>query len=177
MAKPAGINTEPLNLKNKRIVLLLQGGGALGAYQVGAYQALQEEFQQQPSNGEKATLDWVGGISIGAINAAIIAGHKNGDAAKELTDLWNDILSPACPPFDYTSVWKNLPPFLRSGWLAPLEPKYGDWMWTAYNLFGQENFFTSRVMNPFHNPWFLQWLRPLAQDELAFYVQNRYVKH
>ncbi len=166
---PAAIHAKPLKLTNKRIVLLLQGGGALGAYQVGAYEALQNELRQQSTNGEEATLDWVGGISIGAINASIIAGHKKADVAEELNSLWDDILSPAFLPFDYTSFWRNLPRFLRPGWLAPLEPKYGDWMWMAYNLFGQENFFTSRVMNPFLNPWFLQWFRPLDQNELAFY--------
>src|SRR5215468_7863132 len=49
-----------------RIALVLQGGGALGAYQAGVYQALHE------ANIEP---DWVSGVSIGAINAAIIAGN------------------------------------------------------------------------------------------------------
>ena len=47
-------------------VLVLQGGGALGSYQAGAYQALcHHDFEPQ----------WIAGISIGAINAAIIAGN------------------------------------------------------------------------------------------------------
>jgi len=50
----------------ERIALALQGGGALGAYQGGVYQAL-AEADLHP--------DWVAGISIGAINAAIIAGN------------------------------------------------------------------------------------------------------
>ena len=50
----------------ERIALALQGGGALGAYQAGVYQAL-AEADLHP--------DWVAGISIGAINAAIIAGN------------------------------------------------------------------------------------------------------
>src|SRR5215475_6403956 len=49
-----------------RIALVLQGGGALGAYQAGVYQAL-EEANIEP--------DWVSGVSIGAVNAAIIAGN------------------------------------------------------------------------------------------------------
>ena len=49
----------------EQIALLLQGGGALGSYQAGVYQAL-AEADLHP--------DWVAGISIGAINAAIIAG-------------------------------------------------------------------------------------------------------
>jgi predicted acylesterase/phospholipase RssA len=47
--------------------LVLQGGGALGAYHIGAYQAL-EEAGFRP--------DWVSGISIGAINAAILVGNE-----------------------------------------------------------------------------------------------------
>ena len=48
------------------VALMLQGGGALGAYHIGAYQAL-AEHDLHP--------DWVAGISIGAINAAVIAGN------------------------------------------------------------------------------------------------------
>jgi NTE family protein len=47
-------------------ILVLQGGGALGAYQAGVYESLQ---------GHGETPDWVAGISIGAINAALIAGN------------------------------------------------------------------------------------------------------
>ena len=48
-----------------QIVLVFQGGGALGAYQVGVYEALHEAGVEP---------DWVVGTSIGAINAAVIAG-------------------------------------------------------------------------------------------------------
>ena len=48
------------------IALLLQGGGALGAYQAGVYEALSEAH---------LAPDWVAGISIGAVNAALIAGN------------------------------------------------------------------------------------------------------
>jgi NTE family protein len=51
---------------NMRIVLVLQGGGALGAYQAGVYQALEEHG---------FIPDWIAGTSIGAINGAIIAGN------------------------------------------------------------------------------------------------------
>jgi predicted acylesterase/phospholipase RssA len=47
-------------------ILLLQGGGALGAYQGGVYEELAEA---------QTSVDWVAGISIGAVNAAIIAGN------------------------------------------------------------------------------------------------------
>ena len=56
----------PPDRKEERLVLVLQGGGALGAYQAGAYAALAAAGHAP---------DWVAGISIGAINAAIIAGN------------------------------------------------------------------------------------------------------
>jgi len=55
------------------IALLLQGGGALGAYQAGVYEAL-TEAQLYP--------DWVAGISVGAINAALIAGNPRRRASR-----------------------------------------------------------------------------------------------
>src|SRR6516225_8186813 len=55
-----------LKEKYGQVVLVLQGGGALGAYQVGVYQAL-DEAGVEP--------DWVIGTSIGAINGAMIAGN------------------------------------------------------------------------------------------------------
>ena len=153
-----------LKLDGKRVVLLLQGGGALGAYQVGAYTALEAACQQANNK-----VGWVGGISMGAVNAAVIAGPMGGDPATELKQLWDEILSPPFPPFDYSSLWQSLPPFLRSGWLESLVPKYADWTWMAFNPFGQPNFFGSRVLNPLENPWVLEWARPLAASELAFY--------
>ena len=63
-------DSPPLELEGKRVVLFLQGGGALGAYQVGAYKALEAACQQAKNN----KVEWVAGISIGAVNAAVIAG-------------------------------------------------------------------------------------------------------
>ena len=51
-----------------RIALVLQGGGALGAYQAGVYQALHETHVEP---------DWIIGTSIGAINASLIAGNAS----------------------------------------------------------------------------------------------------
>jgi NTE family protein len=68
------------------IALVLQGGGALGAYHVGAYQALAEHGLHP---------GWVCGISIGAINAAIIAGNK--DRLARLDAVWEAISWPDLP--------------------------------------------------------------------------------
>jgi NTE family protein len=66
----------------ERIVLVLQGGGALGAYQAGVYQAL-AEAQLHP--------DWVAGISIGAINAALIAGNAPEKRVEKLREFWETV--------------------------------------------------------------------------------------
>ena len=63
-------------------VLVLQGGGALGAYQVGVYQALMDAGIE---------IDWVIGTSIGAINAALIAGSPPAERIDRLTDFWHRI--------------------------------------------------------------------------------------
>ena len=67
-----------------RVALVLQGGGALGAYQAGVYQALHE------ANIEP---DWVCGVSIGAINSAIIAGNRPDRRLEKLHTFWDRITS------------------------------------------------------------------------------------
>lgn len=65
-------------------ILCLQGGGALGAYQAGVYETLYER-EMRP--------DWMAGISIGAINAAIIAGNRPGDCIANLRTFWHKVSS------------------------------------------------------------------------------------
>ena len=64
------------------IALLLQGGGALGAYQAGVYEALAEAALEP---------DWVAGISIGAINAALIAGNAPEERVGKLRRFWETV--------------------------------------------------------------------------------------
>ena len=66
-------------------VLVLQGGGALGSYQAGAYQAL---------CGHDFEPEWVAGISIGAINAAIIAGNDSETRVRRLKEFWEMVSAP-----------------------------------------------------------------------------------
>jgi NTE family protein len=69
----------------ERIALVLQGGGALGAYQGGVYQAL-AEANLHP--------DWVAGISIGAINSALIAGNPPEKRVERLREFWEIVSAP-----------------------------------------------------------------------------------
>src|SRR5262244_2408108 len=92
---------------NGQVVLVLQGGGALGAYQVGVYQALHEAGVEP---------DWIVGTSIGAINASIIAGNKPRDRLTKLDEFWKRMERPNAWPFvpawtglsDAWSYWSTL---------------------------------------------------------------------
>src|SRR3984893_6868604 len=75
----------------ERIALILQGGGALGSYQAGVYQAL-AEANLHP--------DWVAGISIGAVNSALIAGNPPERRAERLREFWEAVsTSPLGVPY------------------------------------------------------------------------------
>jgi NTE family protein len=114
------------------IALLLQGGGALGAYQGGVYQAL-AEADLHP--------DWVAGISIGAINAALIAGNPTETRVEKLRGFWETITADPVP-----------------GWLLP-EP-LGDlargwanqWHANFAAAFGAPGFFSPRSPHPWFQP-------------------------
>src|SRR3546814_15499256 len=75
--------------KYPAIALVLQGGGALGAYQCGVYQSL-------PEAGIRP--NWLAGLSIGAINAAIIAGNVPDAPVDLLPAFWDEICQPAEAP-------------------------------------------------------------------------------
>jgi NTE family protein len=80
-----------------QVVLVLQGGGALGAYQVGVYEALHEAGIEP---------DWMIGTSIGAINAAIIAGNKPEDRLPRLRELWKRFEQE--PQFQALQYWPGV---------------------------------------------------------------------
>src|SRR5215467_845864 len=79
------------------IALLLQGGGALGSYQAGVYEAL-AEADLHP--------DWIAGISIGSINSAIIAGNRPAERVAKLRGFWEEIT--ANPMLDWAGALGNL---------------------------------------------------------------------
>jgi NTE family protein len=127
------------------IALLLQGGGALGAYQAGFYEAL-EEVGLHP--------DWVAGISIGAINAALIAGNAPEDRVTKLRAFWEKV---SANPL--------------GGWCFNLPTEFGGdlarqaairWSGTMAMLHGAPGLFAPQMLPP--------WLQPSgSQGATSFY--------
>jgi NTE family protein len=107
-----------------QISLVLQGGGALGAYQVGVFQALHEAGIEP---------DWVIGTSIGAINAAIIAGSPKAERMDRLKEFWRRVehgqwIGPPLPAWFQTAarnmaaVTCGVPAFFRPNPAAFISP-------------------------------------------------------
>ena len=113
----------------EEIVLVLQGGGALGAYQAGAYEAL-AAGGQQPA--------WLAGISIGAINAAIIAGNPPERRVANLRAFWEGI-----------TAWLAAEPWLPGPWARELFSETGA---AAVLTLGVPGFFAPRLPPPAFMP-------------------------
>ncbi len=113
----------------EQIGLVLQGGGALGAYQAGVYQALHEAGLEP---------DWLVGVSIGAINSAIIAGNLRENRLEKLERFWLDITSR--DPF--------------TAWPAGDAPRRLRNAVSAFNatLFGQPGFFRPTLTHGWFAP-------------------------
>jgi len=120
------------------VALVLQGGGALGAYQCGVYEAL---------HGAGIRPGWFAGTSIGAINAAILAGNAPERRIERLHEFWNTVCEPAG-----TFAW---PAAVLRDALAWLPPTSVLSAWTgALSAFGalaqgQRGFFSARALPPF----------------------------
>ncbi len=129
----------PMNLDVASLgqqVLVLQGGGALGAYQVGVYQAL-DQFG--------VDLDWVVGTSIGAINAAIIAGSPRAERMHRLRAFWKRV--------EHGHMFDG---FLPSRLSSPLR----NWLAVSVGITG---FFKP------HAPAFLNPFLALSPGEVGYY--------
>ena len=106
-----------------QIALVLQGGGALGAYQIGVFEALHEAGIEP---------DWVIGTSIGAINAAIIAGNPPADRLPRLVEFWKRVEQKQYPGMaenwfaamtrNLQTVSQGLPGFFRPRHAAFISP-------------------------------------------------------
>ena len=134
----------------ERTALVLQGGGALGAYQAGVYEALAESGVEP---------DWIAGISIGGINGAIVAGNPPNTRVDRLREFWTEVTSEA--PWDWF------------GWGAAS----GD---GARNLLnhasanlaltrGANGFFATRPVSP--------WLQPSGRLEATSFYDTHELKH
>ncbi|HEY4250027.1 MAG TPA: patatin-like phospholipase family protein [Roseomonas sp.] len=128
----------PLPEDRRAVALVLQGGGALGSYQAGVYEALAASPWHP---------DWVAGISIGAVNAAIIAGNAPERRVEKLAAFWESITDP--PAF-----WP-----VAEGGLAPFFPESREAGALSALLFGQPGFFVPRPT--------LDWFR--AKPPVSFY--------
>lgn len=134
------------------VSLLLQGGGALGAYQGGVYQAL-VEANLHP--------DWVAGISIGAINASIIAGNPPEQRVAKLRAFWEGVTARPCwawsddvvSRFAKGDAWRNF-----SNQASATASLYG----------GAPGFFTPRLPGP--------WLSPDGSIEATSWYETAQLK-
>ena len=106
---------------DRKVGLVLQGGGALGSYQAGVYEALV---------ASEYLPDWVAGISVGAINAAIIAGNAPEHRVQSLRSFWEAITAP-------TILWPPAPAGLPAEWQHRASA-------LSALMFGQRGFFTPR---------------------------------
>ncbi len=128
----------PLPLPDQ-VALVLQGGGALGAYQAGVYEALAETAIE---------IDWIAGISIGAVNAAIIAGNAPDERVAKLRSFWETVTS-ALPslPMMGGDEWREWMHILSAGFVAGA---------------GVPGFFRPRAIPPMLAP-------PRSEGALSFY--------
>ncbi|HEY0265163.1 MAG TPA: patatin-like phospholipase family protein [Rhizomicrobium sp.] len=138
---PAGHRFAPVQRPDNcgRIALVLQGGGALGAYQAGVYQALHEAGLEP---------EWVSGVSIGAINSALIAGNPPERRLAALCEFWDRITD--------RTIW----PYTPDGDIYRQARNAVSALTTT--LFGQPGMFSPHKVNP--------WLLPTgAKDATSFY--------
>jgi NTE family protein len=135
------------------VALVLQGGGALGAYQAGVYEALAETGIHP---------NWVAGVSVGAINGAIIAGNPPNSRIDRLREFWTQVTA--------DGFWPRV-------FFPGLRAARGD---IARNIFtqmsatfalasGANGFFTARPLVP--------WLQPAGTIEATSFYDTRDLKH
>lgn len=122
---------------DRQVVLVLQGGGALGAYQAGVFEALHEAGIEP---------DWIIGTSIGAINAALIAGNAPKQRVERLHAFWDRVAHKGL-----SAIWPGIPGLPTA--------------WTTLDTIGQglPGFFA-----PNHPAWLGQHV-PLAEEAAGYY--------
>ena len=117
---------------NIEIGVVLQGGGALGAYEFGAMIALLELMDKIDIPGRTVRLAAVTGVSIGAINAACVVGARDrADARDRLRSLWSD-LSLDAPSHWWAAASRNLALFGVPGFYTPRRDIWNFFNWTNF---------------------------------------------
>ena len=134
------------------VALVLQGGGALGAYQAGVYEAL-AEVDIQP--------DWIAGVSIGAINAAIIAGNAPDKRIEKLREFWRQVTTDGLWPWFGAASSE----FARSETARNLLNQVSA---HAVLASGSSGFFSARTLMP--------WLQPHGTIEATSFYDTRDLK-
>jgi NTE family protein len=145
MTRPAMADADPRSRRDcalplpEQVALVLQGGGALGSYQAGVFEALDEAG---------IAPDWIAGISIGAINAAIIAGNPPDRRADRLCEFWEGVTAwlPSFP------IWPD----------DRVREAVHEWSAGFVALAGVPGFFGPRFVPPMLAP-------PGTPDALSFY--------
>ena len=112
-----------------RVALVLQGGGALGAYQAGVFEAL---------HGAGVEPDWVSGVSIGAINSALIAGNPPARRVERLHAFWDRVTQ--------RRIWGYMP---DGDVFRQMHNATSSW---ATMMMGQPGFFEPRPLSPWLSP-------------------------
>jgi len=150
--KPDAISKKKRALPFECVALVLQGGGALGAYQAGVYEAL-AEAEIEP--------DWLAGVSIGAINAAIIAGNPPNQRIGKLREFWRRVTADPLWPW----LGDARSPFARSetarNFLNQLSAHFA-------LAGGSSGFFSARTLLP--------WLHPHGTIEATSFYDTRDLK-
>lgn len=126
-----------------RVALVLQGGGALGSYQAGVYEGLANAGIHP---------NWVSGISIGALNCAIIAGNAPEKRVEKLHDFWSTICMPPMMHAKAVTSHQDMFGQFMSPWTDMME-SMGHAMFSSYAAMsalvkGQEGFFKPRPLAP-----------------------------
>ncbi|HLL26086.1 MAG TPA: patatin-like phospholipase family protein [Xanthobacteraceae bacterium] len=136
----------------ERVALVLQGGGALGAYQAGVYEALAEAGTHP---------DWIAGVSVGAINGGIIAGNPPKSRIDKLREFWTRVTADAfLPCFDGVA---------RAAARGNIARHIFNQLSAGRALAsGAKDFFTTRPILP--------WFQPLGTIEATSFYDTRDLK-
>jgi NTE family protein len=126
-----------------RVALVLQGGGALGAYQAGVYEGLVASGVQP---------NWLAGISIGSLNCAIIAGNPPEKRVERLHEFWRTICNPPLFTNGMLAQHEDLFSHASSPWADMMQgwshALFGSLAATSSLMRGQDGFYKPRMLAP-----------------------------